>query len=112
MTGGGGALNVDDGGLNVGNDGGVVNHSRWALVVVRLGWKESSDVVVATATPYLLLRHYPKMVTLAGSQCETFRSSMCQQTVICFLSTTLLAMHESYGFSTKPSLSELATSLL
>jgi hypothetical protein len=61
---------------------------------------------------YFSLSHSTKMVTWAGSQCDTVRSSTCQQTVICFPSTTLLATHESYGFSTKPSLSKTATSLL
>ena len=37
------------------------------------------------------------MVTWAESQCDTFRLSTCQQTFICFLPTTLLATHESYG---------------
>ena len=35
---------MDDGGVDVGNDGGIVNQSHWALVVVRLGWKESRNV--------------------------------------------------------------------
>jgi hypothetical protein len=41
---GGGTLDVDNVGLNVGNNGGVINQSRWVLVVVLLGWKESSNV--------------------------------------------------------------------
>ena len=41
---GGGTLDVDNVGLNVGNNGGVINQSRWVLVVALLGWKESSNV--------------------------------------------------------------------
>jgi len=41
---GGGTIDVDNVGLNVGNNGGVINQSRWVLVVVLLGWKESSNV--------------------------------------------------------------------
>ena len=40
----GGTLDMDDSCLNVGNNGGIINQLHWALVVVRLGWKESSKV--------------------------------------------------------------------
>ncbi len=43
LTGGVRILNVDDVGLNIVDDG-IVNQSSWALVVARLGQKESSNI--------------------------------------------------------------------